>query len=228
MTREAERLAYVVHEVRSPVAALVAIRDALSDGQALSDGGDEARARERLLRLALAACEAIDRLVREATVTSVSLAPVDLASLVEDVVGSASLGSGRGIVVRGTGQTLVLRGDAVRLRQALDNVVRNAIAASPAGAEIVVSLRATGEEAMIAVTDAGPGIPEVDRERIFEPGVRLDSRRPGSGLGLAVARRIVEAHGGHVTVASEPGTGATFTLVLPREPPQPATPTSSS
>ncbi|MDW8339410.1 MAG: HAMP domain-containing sensor histidine kinase [Thermoleophilia bacterium] len=222
MTEDAERLALVVHEVRSPVAALAAIRDALPGAR-----GDRG-ACQRLARLALGACEAIDRLVREVAVTTVVPEAVDLSAVVEDVVGAAALASRREISASGTERPLVVQGDPVRLRQAVDNVVRNAIAVSPPGTAIAVSLRATRREAMISVTDAGPGIADSDRERIFEPGVRLDPQRPGSGLGLAVARGIAEAHGGRLTVESERGAGATFTLVVPRPPPQPETPTSSS
>jgi len=65
------------------------------------------------------------------------------------------------------------------------------------------------------VIDQGPGIPFGDQERIFEAGVRLNPERPGSGLGLVVARSIVEAHGGALTVESFPDQGATFTIALP-------------
>jgi signal transduction histidine kinase len=79
-----------------------------------------------------------------------------------------------------------------------------AVAASHVGATIVV-----------AVSDEGEGIPAADLERVFEPGVRLTAKRPGSGLGLAVVRAIARAHGGEVEVESTPGQGATFRLVLP-------------
>ncbi len=68
---------------------------------------------------------------------------------------------------------------------------------------------------LLSVADHGPGIPFDEQERIFEAGVRLDSGQPGSGLGLAVARAIAEAHGGTLTIDSVPGEGATFTIALP-------------
>jgi len=108
-----------------------------------------------------------------------------------------------------------IEADPLRLRQALDNLVANAVTHSPPGGEVVVSARVDEGAIVLSVADKGGGIPVEEQERIFEPGVRLDVGRPGSGLGLAVARAIAEAHGGKLTVESAPGEGATFTLVLP-------------
>jgi signal transduction histidine kinase len=206
---EAERLALVVHEVRSPVAALAAV------GLALSDDPGEPHGRRRLLELAVAACRAIDRLVRDVTVTSVVLEPVDVVRVADDVAAAASLTSPVPVGIRSRAPEIVVHADPLRIRQALDNLVRNAVAVSPAGGEVVVEVVPAGETVRIAVSDAGPGIAEVDRARIFEPGVRLDERRPGSGLGLAVARGIAEAHGGRLGVESTLGVGSTFVLELP-------------
>jgi signal transduction histidine kinase len=71
----------------------------------------------------------------------------------------------------------------------------------------------------VSVSNDGEGIPPEEQARIFEPGVRLDRERPGSGLGLTVVRAVVGAHGGEVSVDSEPGAGATFTIALPAAPP---------
>ena len=114
-----------------------------------------------------------------------------------------------------------LRGDPVRLRQALANLVANASAHRPPGAPVVVAARgrpAAGVE--VSVADARRrDRARADQGAIFEAGVRFDDR-PGQGLGLAVARAVAEAHGGRLEVASAPGQGATFRLVLP---PAPAT-----
>ena len=72
-----------------------------------------------------------------------------------------------------------------------------------------------GGNVLLAVEDHGPGIPADEQERIFDAGVRLDTRRPGTGLGLAVVRAIAEAHRGALSVQSTPGRGAMFTLQLP-------------
>ena len=104
--------------------------------------------------------------------------------------------------------------DAVRLRQALDNLLANAVQHG-GGLGIVVDVAARDGELRLSVVDCGPGVPFADQERIFDPGVSLDASRPGSGLGLGIARAIAEAHGGALGLASAGGTGATFTLTLP-------------
>lgn len=112
----------------------------------------------------------------------------------------------------------------MRLRQVLDNLIGNALAHGASRGPVVVRTSRTGEHgAAIAVADTGPGIPRDEVDRIFDLGVRLDADAMGSGLGLALSRAIVDAHGGALEVESKPGEGSTFTIVLPARSPQPAT-----
>jgi signal transduction histidine kinase len=210
MTPEAERelLAVVVHELRSPVAALSAIAEVLSRGSIV--GAD----RRELVRLTIAACRGIGRIAADANVASVRLERLDLGPLVADAVAAARL---EGFDVRSEidPHLAPVDADPERLRQALDNLVSNAVTHGPDGSVVVVGA-STGEgNVLVSVSDLGPGLAPAEQERIFEPGVRLDTRRPGSGLGLAVTRAIVLAHGGSVIVESAVGEGSTFTLVLP-------------
>jgi signal transduction histidine kinase len=110
----------------------------------------------------------------------------------------------------------ILDGNPFLLYQALENLVQNAIEFSPSGGTVSVTVVNESDRMTISVADEGPGIPAEEQERIFEPGARLNEGLPGSGLGLAIARAVAVAHGGELTVASSPGRGATFTLVLPR------------
>ncbi len=201
-----ERFAVLVHEVRSPVAALSAIAETLAQPNV------DQEARAELARLAVAACRGIERIVADGVV-SVRVEAVDLATLVTDAVAAARLG---GAVVETEIAAHIPRVDAdpSRLRQALDNLLSNAVTHGD-GAEVVVSASGCGDVVRIAVTDHGPGIPDAERRRIFETGVRLDDRTPGSGLGLAVTRAVVEAHGGRLDVRSSEGGGATFVIELP-------------
>lgn len=205
---DAERLSLLVHEVRSPVAALAAIDATLAAGD-LDDV-----AQTELIGLALAACRGIARVVADATLTSLELEDVELEQLVREVVVVARLlgGTVRADVEAGLP---AVTADPARLRQALDNLVSNAVAHSPQGAEVVVSARRRDGEIAISVADRGEGIAAEDQERVFEPGVRLARDRPGQGLGLAVARAIALAHRGSLVVESAPGKGSTFTLSLP-------------
>lgn len=204
-----DRLSILVHEVRSPVAALAAI------AEALHEGSFEPTGRSELANLAIAACRGIERVVTDATVSSVRIEEADVGRLVRETVAAASL-SGAPVRAEVASSLPRLEADPLRLRQALDNLVSNAVAYSPPGAEVVVSASTLESgEVLLMVVDAGDGIAAEDQRRIFDAGVRLDVDRPGAGLGLAVARAIAEAHGGTLTVESAPGEGATFTLKLP-------------
>ena len=107
--------------------------------------------------------------------------------------------------------------NAVQIQRALVNVLENALRESPPGEPVHMRVSATRQELLIRVTDRGPGIPEEERERIFEPFHRVpggpDQRGPG--LGLAIARGFAEANGGRLWVESRPGQGASFVLALP-------------
>jgi signal transduction histidine kinase len=111
-----------------------------------------------------------------------------------------------------------IRGDADRLRQVLTNLIDNAIKYSPAGGEVEVRAYPENGRVRIDVRDHGPGIAKEDQKLIFEKFGRIagpDASRPGTGLGLFIARSIAEAHGGVLEVQSALEHGATFTLELP-------------
>lgn len=204
-----ERLAVLVHELRSPVAALSAIARTLSDRSA------QATERDELVRLALGACRGLERIGLDVVATSVRREALDPGALVRDVVATARI-RGVEVVAEVEGSLPSVWGDPVRLRQALDNLVANALVHSGTDAAVAVSA-ATGDDGVVllSVADSGVGIPEHEQERIFDTGTRLDPNRPGSGLGLALVRAIAEAHGGRLSVVSAPGAGATFTIALP-------------
>jgi two-component system sensor histidine kinase SenX3 len=204
-----DRLAFLVHEVRSPVGALAAI------AKAYTDRGLEHGERLSLVELTLAACRAIERVVGDAAATSIRPEDVDLGRLARDSVAAAVLAGANVRAAVGEGSTRV-RADPVRIRQAFDNLVANALAYSPEGSEVVVIVMADDDVVRVSVSDEGRGIAEEDLERIFETGVRLAGDGTGSGLGLAVSRAIAVAHGGTLSVESAPGRGSTFTLALPR------------
>src|SRR5690606_34268361 len=109
-----------------------------------------------------------------------------------------------------------LRGDRVLLREALLNIISNAAEASEAtGGRVDVSARATGATPTIEIeiADTGPGIPRADLGRVFAPG--FTTKESGSGIGLAIAERVVSAHHGRIRVDSEPGQGTRVIVVLP-------------
>jgi signal transduction histidine kinase len=111
-------------------------------------------------------------------------------------------------------------GDRRRLRQSLDNILKNAFAYTPAGGRVLLHAAGTPEAAEIVVSDNGPGIPSADQARVFDRFHRSmaagEGRGEAIGLGLPLARQFVEAHGGTVSLQSEPGAGTTVTIRLPR------------
>ena len=113
----------------------------------------------------------------------------------------------------------VVLGDAGRLRQVFGNLLTNALVHTPPGTAVQVRVRTTAFDAFVEVSDAGPGIPEADRPRVFERFFRSDASRTrtqgGSGLGLSIVSALVSAHGGAVEVVEAPGGGATFRVRLP-------------
>ncbi|QRK09194.1 PAS domain-containing protein [Archangium violaceum] len=107
----------------------------------------------------------------------------------------------------------MLQADETLLQLALENLLRNAVQASPPGGEVRVAVARVPEGIHLTVEDAGPGVSPADAQRIFEPF--FTTRTTGTGLGLAVVRRVVVAHGGTVSVGQRPGGGARFELRLP-------------
>ncbi len=153
--------------------------------------------------------------------------PVDLGALATEAARAATAGDPDHpvVVTSATPGSVTVSGDADRLRQVVDNLLVNAQTHSPTGAEVEVSVAgaADGEGAVLEVRDHGPGVDPVESERIFEPFYRSDPSRArrsgGAGLGLAIVRAVVTAHGGTVEVV--PGTaGASFVVRLPRGSPQ--------
>lgn len=214
---EARFAALVVHELRSPLAAMVGAARML---RARWPELDDAR-RDALLALLADESGRVERLLAELQDASrvaaggfaYELAEMDVGHLVEEAVAAARV-AGSGVTARLEGPLPLVRGDADRLRQALDNLIGNAVRVSPPGAEVEVGAESRDGAVRISVRDSGPGVAAADRERIFE-AFEQAGNRPGAGLGLHVARTIAEAHGGAVELESTLGEGATFALVLP-------------
>jgi len=213
-----DRLAVLVHEVRSPVAALAAV------AETAADSGGESDEIPTLVRLALAASRAIERIVLDVAVASVRLEPVDLGALVRDAVAAHRVRGAEVAVVVDDG--LIVDGDPVRLRQVIDNLIANALVHG--GSEVTVRAARREGAVHIVVSDTGPGIAPDQLDSIFDAGVRLDADTSGSGLGLALARAIAQAHGGSLVAQSAAGQGAAFTLALPAVLDQPDTAASNT
>jgi two-component system NtrC family sensor kinase len=112
----------------------------------------------------------------------------------------------------------ILRGNPIRLRQMVDNLLVNAVKYTPASGKVTVNLRAEGKQVIFEIADTGVGIPPTDQPHIFEKFYRASNApkgTPGTGLGLAIVRSIVENHQGRIWVESTVGKGTKFVVVLP-------------
>lgn len=147
--------------------------------------------------------------------------PVELVSLVDDAVTSARVaGPQHKVTFTKPQDEIFTLGDEARIHQVVANLLANARAHTPAGTLIDVSLTTSENGIRITVADNGPGMSEQDQKRIFERFYRADPSRvrvdgEGSGLGLSIVDAVMRAHGGSVSVVSEPGKGAAFTLFFP-------------
>jgi len=216
----ADFVSLVSHELRTPLAAVIGSARTLQ--QRWRDLSPEQRdafvtlIADETDRLATLVGEVLDTSRIDGGTFSYSFADVDVTGLVEEAVAMNS-GHEVAVVKRLPGKLPVVRGDRARLRQVLANLIDNAVKYSPAGGSVEVRATATDGRVVLDVTDQGDGIAPEDFDVIFEKfgRVRGGVAKPGTGLGLYIARAIAEAHGGALEVSSRPGRGSTFTLTLP-------------
>jgi signal transduction histidine kinase len=219
----ADFVSLVSHELRSPMAAVIGAARTLEDRwRMLSPAQREsflALIGDETSRLAELVADVLDTSRIEAGTFSYRFEEVDLVRVVEEAVETAVLAQQEVPVLSSVvGRVPAIRGDRARLRQVLGNLIENAVKYSPEGGEVRISASAANGTVRIAVRDAGPGIPRDQQSRIFEKFGRVDvpgASKPGTGLGLFIARSIAEAHGGSLDVSSGAEPGSTFTLTLP-------------
>ncbi|HHW43651.1 HAMP domain-containing protein [Desulfofundulus thermobenzoicus] len=219
-----EFVANVSHELRTPLTVMQGYTEALLDGLAR----DESQRREYLknileeiLRLRRLVNDLLDLRRMEAGRITLNRRMVDMELLVNQVVERfAGMAAEKGVELntRIAPGVPPVAGDGDRLAQVLINLVDNGLKVTPGGGRVEVELRAVPDGVAVTVTDTGPGIPPGELpliwERFYKGDPARQRREGGSGLGLAIARQIVELHGGRITVHSEPGKGAAFTIFL--------------
>jgi len=204
--------ANAAHELRTPAAILTARIDALPTPDAASQTRKHELARD-VDRITIL----LDQLLSAARMEQPDQAfgePFDLIDLVRGLVGDfapLAIRAGREIEFEAQSERAILVGHAQAVQGAIANVIDNALRAEPIGGTVAVSAGPAG----VTVTDHGPGVPEADRELIFDPFWRKDERLRGSGLGLSIVREVIRRHHGAIEVRETPGGGATFHLALP-------------
>lgn len=214
-----ELVANVSHELRTPIAALRARLENLADGVEALDAdavGAMLKATERLSRL-------VDQLLElsqfESGAVRIDLQRFRVAETVDDAVTEVAPVTNCVRIVAEVEPALTGLGDPGRIHEVLTNLLTNAVRHSPAGGEVQVRAASNPDGIRIEVSDEGAGVPAQDIERIFDRFYRVDAARGtgggGAGLGLAIARSIVELHGGSIRAQARQPTGCRIVLDLP-------------
>jgi signal transduction histidine kinase len=219
--RQHELVSQISHELATP---LTTVRGYL---QMLTRSGVEPSLRERARDIMLSETGRMQRLLHDLVDDpdvaggglSLQIEGCDLAHVAREQVEVYSTHSSRHTIVLDAPKDLEVECDCERMAQVLANLLSNALTYSSQG-EVRLTLRRDEENAYICVRDEGPGIPRESLDSIFEPRVRLEPRRRrndgnGKGLGLSIAREIIEGHGGRIWAESDSGQGASFHLTLP-------------
>ena len=209
----------VSHDLRTPLATIEQALDGLESGElALTDDDrvellDTIRLEHSRLKRLVENLLDLSRLQAQAAEAKPELWTAEelVAQALEELDGTER------VTVDAPSELPPVRVDAVQIQRALVNLLENALRLSPPSEPVHVRVTATRKEVLIRVTDRGPGIPEDERERIFEPFHRIAGRpdEPGAGLGLAIARGFTEANGGRLWLETREGQGASFVLALP-------------
>ncbi|PZO03012.1 MAG: histidine kinase [Alphaproteobacteria bacterium] len=218
-------LANVAHEIKSPVAGVIGIGNLWSTGQLGPVTPQQTEMADVLVKTArqveALAHDLLDVARAESGAVKVDLRPTDIPGLLEDVRRAAMLRSEAQSVdvqVVCEGDGLIAVADSQRLAQVIDNLTSNALKYGGSGGRVILRALRADQHIRIEVVDFGPGLSSQKQSQLFEPFNRLGLERSsleGHGVGLAIAKRLVELQGGAIGVISSPGEGATFWVNLP-------------
>lgn len=216
-----ELIANVSHDLRTPLASLQGYLDTLllKEGQLTPDE------QRRFVQIASKHSERLGKLVEElfelakldSQVTPMKIEPFSMAELVQDVVQKFQLRAQQNGVTLDAGLRAdlpLVRGDIALMERVLENLIDNAIRHTPAGGTVTVDLAPEGDRFAVRVSDTGHGISEEHLPHIFDRFYRATTAKGGAGLGLAIAKRILELHGTTLTAESEVDRGTTFVFAL--------------
>jgi signal transduction histidine kinase len=211
----------ISHELRTPLAVLQGTLEGMRDGVYARDDEHLATTLEETHTLARLIEDLRTLATADRAALSLSKGPVDLAELAADAaVAFHARAADAGVTLAvqpQAGALPIVDGDAERIRQILNNLITNAIRYTLPGGAVRIHPVGGDETAGLAVEDTGSGIAPQDLPHVFDRFYKSKDSR-GAGLGLAIAKSLVEAHGGEITAASEPGRGTSIRFLLPRHP----------
>jgi two-component system sensor histidine kinase KdpD len=225
--RESERLRNaildsVTHQLRTPLTSITAAISSLrNDEELLPESREELMTviEEEAHRLNLLISQAVEMAELDTDDVKLELSDTDISALLPEAVGEAKINQAlHPIEIRLAPSLPKVRLDHPRIVKVLLHLLENAANYSPPGTPIMLSAEATGKSVMVSVADRGPGIDDLERMMIFDKFYRGESQRfrvQGTGMGLAIAKAIVEAHHGSIAVTSQLGQGSVFSFTLP-------------
>jgi len=218
-------LANVAHEIKSPVGGIIGIGDLWRTGQLGPLTATQIEMAEMLVKTArqieTLAYDLLDVARTESGDVKVELRPTDVTGVLEDVMRAAALrpeAQNISLELATEGEDLVAQADSQRLAQVVSNLASNAVKYGAAGGVVLFKACRVEDRIRLEITDRGPGLSTEKQAQLFEPFNRLGLERSGlegHGIGLALAKRLVELQGGVIGVVSQPGEGATFWVELP-------------
>jgi signal transduction histidine kinase len=212
----------IAHDLRSPITRMRGVAEVTLADRASAEEYQVALGRviEECDRLLGMINTMLDISEAEAGIVQLQLAEVDLGEMMRDVADLfGPLAEGKHVAINfHVAGPLSLQGDARKLQRVLSNLLDNAIKYTPSGGSVMISGYGEDQAVRIVVSDTGMGVPEPELGHIFDRFYRGEKSRsePGNGLGLSLARALITAHGGTITVTSAPGQGSEFTVTLPR------------
>lgn len=229
-------LADIAHELRTPLSAIEGAVDAMLDGVFEANTSNLRSIKQETGTLTRLVADLRDLTLAESGQLKLEFEPTDLAELVQRRISQAQVLAGEKNITLSLNISEGLppvEADPMRIEQVVANLLTNALNHAPAGGSVVVSLASIAgreghhgnqEHILVTVADTGEGIPAEHLPHVFERFYKVDparSRRAsGAGLGLAIAKEMVELHGGKIWVESEVGRGSKFTFTLPLAPPK--------
>lgn len=213
----------LAHEIRTPVSVLEAYLEAVEDGVKTLDRETITMLRDQTRRLVRFSDDVAALAQAEEGQASIAATSVDAAALIESAIGAVSdryAAKGIALTTSIESDLPTVWADPHRLGQVLGNLLDNALRHTASGGRVDVTAKSDRSELVVAVSDDGDGITADHLPHLFERFYRVDAARDrehgGAGIGLAIAKALVEAHDGRITANSRgPGTGATFTITLP-------------